>query len=880
MKNKSQRHSDTNLCEVSFDEEDGSVGDVIKSSNEETKQMSEQMMKEQISKKKSSINPRNEKNLIEKKTTPYEYEKDDLDLIRFSYKPKESSDPVYFKGIENEADGNCFFEALVDTGMFDGKNTIYAVHYRRKWKKMSANALMRNDFIIRFRLKYYGDKSARYPSNPGIERKKNIDDSFVAIVDVMWRYLMLDTSKEFEEPKKFIDYHATDRAWVDGHATIFCTLIFRVNIILFTGHRERLGFHIKNAVDEIKAALSDQTANRHKIQHNLTDITKTVYIYQHSYGLPLDNYCSVQTNIDHYIGLKVTNSIGKNAYGSDRMVFSFPWTYDHQKDVVEKGHSSYTAAIMSKLKPMQKKVKTVDQISSKLPQRGDCSSKQYDELTEYKEVEVPNKCHVEVSQREVSLRKLRVELTTGQEIRVPERSLISASQRVVCSNKESKELCTGQDIGVMSRNYVKASQREVCVNGKRKEVSVGSIKLLENIMSRHYPCYDNERNETSQYGDNSCSLDISINSRLHSDLVTNVSLPSSIRRNPSVVDGNKLVDNVFNQSGVMSICSISSNSENSKIENDNVCVQNENDGGKWAERRQEVVSIDIKPKKRRKRKGTSCVGFEVIVNPNEQDNVSDFDDLMKGVQYGDGCIDSNSKKGSSHQCPIELSSDSSNETGNKIPSSYSIARISDIPTDDKYKEDIDKYCFQLNIGFDEGNGNNLIKLDTDLAPTKEPTIFFEMSYESNIRRVGNIKLQYRTNEKKTEEGDKRKRNNTKRARNRMLKTKSERLCREIFGENGIYKKLQSLDFKVKFIDTGRNYKIWEGNVFCNGEDEWRIAASGTQVDLHVNTAIITDMIESTLGNRDHLVMIEVGKALFKERERKKKNQRDTINHNM
>ena len=140
-------------------------------------------------------------------------------------------------------------------------------------------------------------------------------------------------------------------------------------------------------------------------------------------------------------------------------------------------------------------------------------------------------------------------------------------------------------------------------------------------------------------------------------------------------------------------------------------------------------------------------------------------------------------------------------------------------------------------------------------------------------------MQYRTNEKKTEEGDKRKRNNTKRARNRMLKTKSERLCREIFGENGIYKKLQSLDFKVKFIDTGRNYKVWEGNVFCNGEDEWRIAASGTQVDLHVNTAIITDMIESTLGNRDHLVRIEVGKASFYERVRGR-NESDTINHNM
>ena len=117
------------LCNMSFDDEDGSDGNVTKPTEEQslakldvtnaTLDVSNAKLKEKVSKK-------NTQQEEVKQNDGYEYEKSDLDFIRFSYTMENSTNTMYFEGLENEAQGNCFFEALVDAGMFNLDLCVYA----------------------------------------------------------------------------------------------------------------------------------------------------------------------------------------------------------------------------------------------------------------------------------------------------------------------------------------------------------------------------------------------------------------------------------------------------------------------------------------------------------------------------------------------------------------------------------------------------------------------------------------------------------------------------------------------------------------------------------------------------------------------------------
>ena len=167
------------------------------------------------------------------------------------------------------------------------------------------------------------------------------------------------------------------------------------------------------------------------------------------------------------------------------------------------------------------------------------------------------------------------------------------------------------------------------------------------------------------------------------------------------------------------------------------------------------------------------------------------------------------------------------------------------------------------------------------AETIDGIKHFHMTYKNNSRIIGSMKIEYRTGEKNKSQNwwyrSEHKHKNRKRGRNKARKISSENFCKEFYHHLGLHEKLKSIGYLVKFIDTGRNTnQIFDGNVFCLGKNDmtypWRIAATGTEVDIYVSTKDMVEFIDTT-KRKEKLVGVEIGRACFEER-RMERNHKD------
>ena len=593
-----------------------------------------------------------------------------------------------------------------------------------------------------------------------------------------------DESSDFKDPKDYIEYHANDRVWADSTCIFFITLIYRVNIVLFTILSDESSQHVMNSVELMKEKLTGIEINHEQISYDLTDITKTYYIYQHCWGLPLDNVCSGITETQHYIGLKVTHDVGRDRYGNNRRVFKFPWKYKFQTGVLDKGFLSYTSAVITQLKRIRKE-------SNIPPYEGN-------------ETLLSNNSY-------------------GKNNNVLAETLPKEKSNVYYMDSEPN---------IQQQNQVQSDLK--CYSGDHKSFMCNVMNSLD---------------------------DISLSSGLNTNLITNPSMPISVISKNNVDNFNIEKDKVMRHlHDTKDMC----------MDYQEIAMENGCSNGIEEFNVNSKNSLSVGSKRS---SNDNKLGMLVVVDSSkDMFDVLSNDDLMDGVETTiSKSIVQKRHKGMSRNYPIVLSGNSSMENKSYVHADHTSDVMNDQINIKKFIHDWDEYCLSLNIGFIEGSGRCTIKWHSNRVQTELPIKVFEMSFNRNIRIIGDIKLQYRTNEKKMLEPEVHERKKIKRTKNKINKKNSERMCKQFFSHTSIYNNLKELKSKVKFIDTGSNYKIFEGNVLCIGDDKsdypWRIASLGTDVDLFVKTNFIIDMIESSLSNRD-LVQIEIGRAHFSEKGKK------------